>query len=62
MMKSVYAYNNVWYDSSGYISIGNTSQRPINVYIGFKYYDKTIDKVILWNGTAWMNTDGTPLA
>lgn len=61
MMKSVYAYNNVWYDSSGYISIGNTNQRPINVYIGFKYYDKTISKVILWNGTTWTNVDGTAL-
>lgn len=61
MMKSVYAYNNVWYDSSGYISIGNTNQRPINVYIGFKYYDKTISKVILWNGTTWTNVDGSAL-
>lgn len=61
MMKSVYAYNNVWYDSSGYISIGNTNQRPINIYIGFKYYDKTIGKVISWNGTAWINLDGTAL-
>lgn len=61
MMKSVYAYNNIWYDSSGYISIGNTAQRPSNVYVGFKYYDKTIDKVILWNGTAWTNLDGTAL-
>ena len=29
---------------------------------GFEYYDTTLKKKILWNGTAWVNLDGTELA
>lgn len=28
---------------------------------GFQYYDTTLHKYVLWNGTAWVNLDGTPL-
>lgn len=43
---------------------GTTAQRPnMNQnYIGATYYDTTIKKMILWNGTSWVNLDGTPLA
>ena len=42
---------------------GTTAQRPTldNTFIGFTYYDTTIQKFIMWNGTAWRNMDGTAL-
>ena len=43
---------------------GTTANRPTlytNQY-GFQYYDTTLGKLILWNGTAWVNLDGTALA
>lgn len=42
---------------------GTTANRPYTQkYIGMVYFDETIGKMILWNGTAWVNMDGTPLA
>ena len=43
------------------ISKGTTVQRPHDVIEGFEYYDTTLKKKILWNGTAWVNLDGTEL-
>lgn len=42
---------------------GETIDRPIlsQKSIGFTYYDSTLGKLILWNGAAWINVDGTPL-
>lgn len=43
--------------------IGSTSERPslkLN-NAGFVYYDITLKKKILWNGTTWVNLDGTSL-
>lgn len=42
---------------------GTTEQRPTNTIIseGFEYYDSTLKKMILWNGTSWVNLDGTAL-
>lgn len=43
---------------------GTTANRPTlytNQY-GFQYYDTTLKKMILWNGTAWTNLDGSALA
>jgi hypothetical protein len=42
---------------------GTTDQRPVATIIseGFQYYDSTLKKTILWNGTAWTNFDGTAL-
>lgn len=43
---------------------GTTANRPTlytNQY-GFQYYDTTLGKLILWNGTAWTNLDGSALA
>lgn len=43
--------------------IGTTENRPSNpLYEGYEYYDTTLKKKILWNGTAWVNLDGTELA
>ena len=43
---------------------GNTDSRPtlLDTDEGFEYYDTTLKKNILWNGTAWVNIDGTELA
>ena len=43
---------------------GTTIQRPTltSTNDGFEYYDTTLKKKILWNGTAWVNLDGTELA
>lgn len=30
--------------------------------VGFQYYDTTLGKYICWNGTAWVNMDGTSLS
>lgn len=42
---------------------GTTSARPTLklVSAGFKYYDTTLNKYIMSNGTAWTNLDGTAL-
>ena len=40
---------------------GTTSLRPFEPFIGQEYFDTTIKKKIVWNGTAWVNLDGTNL-
>lgn len=48
---------------NGLVKYGNTNQRPtLTVYeAGFTFYDRQLLKMILWNGTAWVNIDGTAL-
>ena len=42
---------------------GTTQQRPTltSTDDGFEYYDTTLKKYIVWNGTEWTNMDGTTL-
>ena len=42
---------------------GTTTERPTLTTAddGFVYYDRTLLKLILWNGTAWRNVNGTTL-
>lgn len=42
---------------------GWTSERPSlgTSNYGFEYYDKNLNKKILWNGTTWVNLDGSSL-
>lgn len=57
--------NGELYNSNGEIfgnKKGETSARPSSVEEGFEYYDTTLKKKILWNGTAWVNMDGTQLS
>lgn len=58
--NSIYNYDGTTYNRLR----GNSTQRPtlISNDEGFQYYDSTLKKMILWNGTAWVNLDGTPLA
>lgn len=46
-----------------YNKYGDTSSRPQldSSMEGFTYYDSTLKKMILWNGSAWVNMDGTAL-
>lgn len=39
-----------------------TALRPIYINEGAVIYDSTLKKCILYNGTAWVNLDGTALA
>ena len=43
---------------------GTSSERPnlTNLDEGFEYYDTTLKKKIIWNGTTWVNFDGTELS
>lgn len=43
---------------------GNSGVRPtlLTGHAGFLYYDTTLSKMILWNGTAWVNVDGSALS
>lgn len=42
---------------------GKTEERPTpdSTDEGFEYYDSTLKKKILWNGTEWVNLDGSSL-
>ena len=45
---------------------GTTAERPDDTNLGtanegFEYYDSTLKKKILWNGTTWVNMDGSTL-
>ena len=43
------------------LKYGTTAQRPTGVNEGYQYYDTTLKKYIIWNGTEWTNIDGTSL-
>lgn len=55
-------YSNSRLDYQRYI--GNTSNRgtPSINNAGITYFDTDLNKLILWNGTAWTNLDGTSLS
>lgn len=42
---------------------GTTAERPVLTTAddGYLYYDRTLLKVIVWSGTAWVNVNGTVL-
>jgi len=55
--------------ASSYRHSGTTSQRPNfgtdawykSFFAGWLYLDETLNKSIIWSGTAWVNMDGTAL-
>lgn len=75
--ENVYFTNNIIYTSSnvadetkvinsaGYYTLitdrGDTTNRPTTANAGDQYFDTTLGKVIVYNGTAWVNVDGTSL-
>ena len=44
------------------VSSGTTGQRPSSPVTGFTYFDTTLGKMIVWNGSTWTNMDGTALS
>ena len=56
-----------WITADGFNGLlkrkGTTEQRPTpyDAGAGFTFYDSTLGKMILCNGTAWVNMDGTSL-
>ena len=62
----------IMWDGSAFIDVlgylpepnkGTTEARPTldATQVGFQYYDTTLKKYIVWNGTEWTNMDGTNL-
>lgn len=41
---------------------GTTANRPGTPCVGQEYFDTTLGKKIVWNGSAWVNMDGTALS
>lgn len=39
-------------------SSGTSMQRPVNVQIGFQYFDTTLNKPIYWTGKSWVDAIG----
>lgn len=37
---------------------GGKEKRPVNVNVGFQYFDTTINKPIWWTGTMWIDSTG----
>lgn len=65
-MKPIWWSGVAWRDAEGYPAnkrIGITSERPSLApeFAGYQYCDTTLGKYIYWNGTAWVNLDGTAL-
>jgi hypothetical protein len=58
----------VWREEDGAVAgvarSGDTASRPAStdIYVGFQYFDTTLGKFICWNGSAWVNLDGTALS
>ena len=44
-------------DKENYVNIGDTSQRPMG-YFGQNYYDTTLGKNIIFDGTKWVDYNG----
>lgn len=64
--------NNINYNSKKYnlnklmyeddlLNTGDSSKRPTKADIGFIYKDTTLNKLIIWDGSMWVNLDGTKL-
>lgn len=67
---SIFPPREIWWDGAKWIdsngnkansSIGTTALRPTDANIGYLYYDTTLKKYIVWNGTEWTNMDGSSL-
>ena len=64
--KPIFYNGTIWLDSNGnpanVQTEGSTDNRPSNVKLGFIYKDTTLNKLIIWDGTKWVNLDGTELS
>ena len=68
VLKPLYYNGSSWVDGNGYtpaLNHGDTASRPATLTssdIGFSYFDTTIGKMIVWNGSTWVNMDGSALS
>ena len=48
---------------SKYVTLNVTAagNRPASADIGTQYFDTTLNKPIWWNGSMWVDSDGTAL-
>ena len=48
---------------SKYVTLNVTAagNRPTSADIGTQYFDTTLNKPIWWNGSMWVDSDGTAL-
>ena len=53
-----YTYNGTEFITN----IGTTENRPMSPHVGFIYKDTTLNKLILWEGSKWVNLDGSELS
>jgi len=56
----VYANNNVFMETRT-SKVGTTAERPTYFPVGLPYFDTTLGKQIVHNGTVWVNVNGTAL-
>lgn len=47
-------------DKDKYPHSGPTTERPelTNANVGFTYFDTTLNMLVIWDGTTWVNTNG----
>ena len=58
--------NGKWIDANGNPADakkkGTTEERPSGVQIGYIFKDTSLGKLIIWDGSSWVNMDGTQLS
>ena len=59
--KITFNKNGAFFTDTLYLPHYTTVERPTTTSEGAVIYDTTLKKCILWNGTAWVNLDGTSL-
>ena len=45
-------------DANSFNNVGKSTERPNNPNVGFQFYDVTIGRLIIWNGSFWVDTEG----
>lgn len=66
-VKAISGSTVTWVEANGYTAAANkgaTSARPTLAATdtGYTYWDTDLGKMIAWNGSAWVNLDGTALS
>lgn len=45
-------------DANSFNNVGKSTERPNNPNVGFQFYDVTIGRLIIWDGSFWVDTEG----
>ena len=59
--KQQWFQTSLWEEYKISSSKGTTKEKPVAPEEGYEYYDSNLKKKILYNGTSWVNIDGTVL-